>query len=149
MDPTAVRTDTTLELRHIFKAPRERVFEAWTNPALLTQWFHPSEKMTTDVGELDLRVGGRYCFHMRGDENTYTIAGTYQEVDPPQKLAFTWQWQAEEPTKEMLVTLSFHAVDANQTEVVLVHERFPNTSERDNHEIGWKGNFGQLDKLLS
>jgi uncharacterized protein YndB with AHSA1/START domain len=59
-------------------------------------------------------------------------------------LVFTWRWQAEEPTAEMLITLIFREVNDAETELTLLHERFPNEEERDSHQIGWEGTFEQL-----
>jgi uncharacterized protein YndB with AHSA1/START domain len=53
-----------LILRRIIEAPREKVFQAWTDPALLKQWFAP-RPWTTPVAETDVRVGGSTLIVMR------------------------------------------------------------------------------------
>ncbi|HXS16552.1 MAG TPA: SRPBCC domain-containing protein, partial [Polyangiaceae bacterium] len=48
-------------LVRVFDAPRERVFEAWTNPELFKQWWVPkSMDMVLRSCEMDVRVGGTY-----------------------------------------------------------------------------------------
>ena len=153
MPPTAVKPDTiknntSLEMRRVFNASRQRVFDAWTNPDFVGKWFHPAEPMATTVSELSLEVGGRYRFVMHG-EGDHIIGGVYQEIVPPEKLVFTWQWEREEETPEMLITLSFTELEPDRTELVLLHERFPHTEERDSHEWGWNGTFTELEKALS
>jgi uncharacterized protein YndB with AHSA1/START domain len=51
--------ETVLRLSREFGAPRERVFEAWTNPEVLQQWWAASPTMEGALAELDLREGGR------------------------------------------------------------------------------------------
>lgn len=148
MTPTVVQSNTMLELRRIFHASPKRLFEAWSNPDFVAKWFHPAESMTTTVSELTFQIGGRYRFVMHGDGD-YIIGGTYQEIVPQEKLVFTWQWESEEDAPEMLVTLNFNEIDAENTELVLLHERFPHTEERDNHEIGWNGTLAELERALS
>ena len=54
-----------LILTRLIKAPREQVFKAWTDPALLKQWFTP-RPWTTPIVETDVRVGGSSFIVMRG-----------------------------------------------------------------------------------
>lgn len=148
MISTAVKSDTSLEIRRTFSASRKRMFDAWTNPELLARWFHPSEGMSTTVSQLDLEIGGHYRFIMHGNEQDHVIGGVYQEIEPLEKLAFTWQWESEAAAPQMLVTVSFNEIDDQNTELVLFHERFPHIEERDNHEQGWNGTFNELEKVL-
>ena len=67
------------------------------------------------------------------------VGGTFQEVVPPEKLVFTWQWEnTDGPTEgaETLVTVEFRDM-GESTEVLLVHERFPSADVRDAHQQGW------------
>ncbi len=56
-------TETTLNLRRTFKAPRPEVFRAWTDPEELKKWWGP-EGYATPSAEVDLRVGGKYRLGM-------------------------------------------------------------------------------------
>jgi glutathione S-transferase len=96
--------------------------------------------MVTPVAEVDLKVGGRYRIHMQAPDGTvHKVTGTYQVVDPPQRLVYTWQWETAPEPSETLVTVEFHERGAGKTEVVLTHERFPNAEQRDRHQHGWTG----------
>jgi uncharacterized protein YndB with AHSA1/START domain len=76
-------------LEREFDAPRELVFEAWTDPRHVSQWWGP-EQFTTPVCEIDLRVGGAWRFVMRGPDGAeYPCGGVFGEIVPNQKLAFT------------------------------------------------------------
>ena len=140
--------ETTLHLRRTFHAPREKVFRAWTDPEELKHWWGP-EGYATPTAEVDLRVGGRYRLGMRKlpDGEIFYLAGTYREVRHPEKLVYTWRWEAEPEMGETLVTVEFHDV-GKATEVVLTHEFFPNQEVRDDHNKGWNSCLDCLAKTL-
>ena len=77
-----------LEMRRLLPFARARVFHAWTQPAVLQQWFHPAAQLTTPIVEVDLRIGGHYRITMQNaDQQTFTVRGVYQVIDPPAQLA--------------------------------------------------------------
>lgn len=140
-------TPSPLVVKRTFSAPRERVFLAWTDVSELTHWFAPSDDFTT-VASLDLRVGGAYRVEMHKKDGTVSIVvGTYHEIDPPEKLSFTWRW--EKPgAYDTLVTIDFVA-DGNSTEVILTHQLFIDETDRNRHAQGWNGCFDLLSRYLS
>lgn len=143
---TQQHTTVTLRLARTFAAPRERVFRAWTTPEELKRWSAPGD-YTNPLVEVDLRVGGRYKIRMQAPNGAaHTAVGVYQVVDPPRKLVYTWQWEGE-GSEETLVSVEFHD-RGGSTEVVLVHERFPNDEARAQHEMGWTGCLDKLAKLF-
>jgi len=153
---TKTAENVTLEIKRLIKAPRERVFEAWTNPEQLKKWFGPGQDYLVPLAKVDLRVGGRYRIQMKNpDGEFHTPVGTYREIKPPERLVFTWAWEKDgsepdfgevEPC-EMLVTLEFHA-RGEQTELVLRQEQFASVESRDRHEVGWTGCLDRLEKLF-
>ena len=146
----------TLKIKRLINAPRERVFEAWTNPEQLKDWFAPSDDINVLQAKADLRVGGKYRIQMRKQDGEFhTAAGMYREVKPPERLVFTWAWEKDggepdfgevEPT-EMLITLEFQP-RGEQTELVLTQEQFASVESRDRHEQGWTGCFDKLEKFF-
>ena len=140
--------ETTLQIKRTFLAARDKVFRAWTDPTELARWFAPSADYSTVVPELDLRVGGAYRLEMHHkDGNVHRVSGTYREIKPPEKLAFTWRWEQEPNAQESLVTVEFHD-RGDSTEIVLTHEQLPNSEQRDKHSQGWNGCLEQLSKFL-
>lgn len=138
----------TLHLRRTFAAPRERVFRAWTSPEELKKWWGP-HGYTTPTAEVDLRVGGKYRLGMKKlpEGEVFYLAGTYREVRPPEKLVYSWRWEAEPEQGETLVTVEF--LDrGGSTEVALTHERFPSEKMRDDHNRGWIGCLDRLGQAL-
>ena len=91
---TQVGQDVALELTHRFAAPREEVFDAWTNPEVLKRWWAAAPTWSTPLAEIDLREGGRYRLSMRTDVGeVHTVGGEYREIRPPERLAYTWAWE--------------------------------------------------------
>jgi uncharacterized protein YndB with AHSA1/START domain len=135
--------ETTLEIRRLIPAPRQRVFDAWTNAKELDRWSAPGPM--TARAEVDLRVGGRYRLTMRGPDGVERrVGGVYREIDPPAKLVYTWKWE-ESAMPDSVVTVEFHD-RGKQTEVVLRHDGLVDPDSRARHEHGWNG---CLDKLVA
>jgi len=147
MATTNPTSETTLQLKRTFAAKREKVFQAWTDPAALKQWFVPSEEVSTQTAEVDLRVGGKYRLVMKSSTGElYIAAGTYREVRFPEKLVFTWTFEGS-ALGETLVSLEFHD-RGGSTELVLLHGFFPNKNERDKHTMGWSSCLDHLTNFL-
>jgi uncharacterized protein YndB with AHSA1/START domain len=141
--------ETALQIRRTFAAPRQKVFEAWTEAEKVTQWLcRVSKEHSTKLLELDVRVGGRYRLEVTTPEGSHMLlSGRYLEVKPPDKLVLTWEWEGDPDFGATVLTLDFLA-RGNSTELVLTHERFPNKERRDRHAVGWNGCFDQLEELL-
>jgi uncharacterized protein len=144
---TKVAQTLTLEVKRLIKAPRERVFAAWTTPDQILKWFG-SEECQALSAKMDLRVGGEYQIHT----HTMEVGGVFQEVKRPSRLVYSWNWRSvNAPTSEMgdtIVTVDFIEADG-ATEVRLRHEGFADTESRDKHNYGWKGCFDKLEKLFA
>ena len=76
-------------LSRTFDAPRELVFEAWTRPEHMSQWWGPAG-FTNPVCELDVRPGGVIRIEMHGpDGDIFPMSGVFDEVVAPSRLVFT------------------------------------------------------------
>jgi uncharacterized protein YndB with AHSA1/START domain len=137
---------------HVFKARREVVFKAWTDPKLLAQWWAP-HGFTTPLCEVDVRPGGKIRVDMRGPDGTvYPMTGVYQEVVVPERLVFiTRPLNAEgEMMFEVLNTATF-VEKGRHTEVTLHALVLKSTREADGHlqgmEMGWRQSLERLATL--
>ena len=156
MTQSAPPTGISLKVSKAINAPRERVFAAWTQPELLHQWWGAHETFTVPIAEVDLRVGGKYRFGMLepGKDAPYVSYGAYREVNPPEKLVFTWAFEkmpdddSDFVPAETLVTVEFIEQGA-ATEVVLTHEQVPDEHMRDEHQQGWGGCLEGLDRFFA
>ena len=121
-------------VRRRMPAPREVVYEAWTDPEGLRNWMCPGDVISADAS-LDVRVGGSFRITMRSKEQVHEHIGTYQVVDPPAKLSFTWSG-GNVASDTTLVTVEFIA-QGNESELVITHERFTNADVAQRYETGW------------
>jgi uncharacterized protein YndB with AHSA1/START domain len=140
----------TLKLSRTIKAPRTRVFDAWTRPELAEKWFAP-RSMVVVSAEADARSGGTYRIAMRGDNGTgkcinAAVAGHYTKVIPNELLSFTWAWPGD-PAPETLVTVEFKDAGEGKTQITITQGQFEQKSDLDRHEHGWLGCFDNLEKF--
>ena len=135
----------TLEVRRTFRAARQRVFDALTKAEELKRW-HSAGPTTVDATEVDLRVGGKWRVDMRTPEGrTYYVSGSYQEIDPPSRLVYTWKWDTDLDYSQ--VTVEFHDL-GDATEIVLRHDGLATPKSRADHERGWLAGFAKLGQCV-
>jgi uncharacterized protein YndB with AHSA1/START domain len=149
MSEARLTSDTSLSLSRTFDAPREVVFEAWTDPTVLKEWWGPGGFTTPSV-EMDLREGGKYRIAMQPPVGDLVyVGGTFREIRPPARLVYTWAWEEDDgPGHESLVTLDF--ADRNgKTVLTLTHERLADAESRDGHVDGWSSSLDRLGPVLS
>lgn len=145
-----------LELTRVIKASKQRVFNAWTRPDMIRQWFGPKDRTVENV-QADSHAGGQYEIGMSGVQGAVTecgdvrtgpsgVSGRYVKVDPYDLLQFTWKgtW---DPTEETLVTIELRDVDGG-TELKLTQERFMTETSRAQHEHGWTGSLEKLGRFI-
>jgi uncharacterized protein YndB with AHSA1/START domain len=139
--------DRTLRVERTFQAPVEAVFEAWTSEEVLRRWWYTEDGYETSEAEVDLRVGGAVRVVMRDptEDVEYGGGGTYTEVDPPTRLAFTWTWD-DEP-RQTLIEIDFSERDGVTT-VRFTHRGLWDDEAVRSHEDGWTKLFDRLERTL-
>ncbi len=145
---TEMKTEPAgVELKRVFQAPRERVFEAWTNADALAAWFGP-ERLSTRIDTFDPRPGGRYRLVMEG-EGEYPVGGEFLEIVPPERLSFTWTWErGDYAGVETIVEVTLVETTGG-TELTLVHRRLLNDEACGKHRQGWTSSFDCLAEFLA
>jgi uncharacterized protein YndB with AHSA1/START domain len=141
---------TSLEIRRVINAPRNRVYQAWTDPAQLKEWWGP-EGVRTRNFTADARVGGKYRWDLVNQEGEeMTAFGEYRELVPGKKIVFTWKWDDDEAweNKNSVVTIELSDCDGG-TEVRLIHVQLPSEESRDRHNEGWSGVLDRLEKFFN
>ena len=142
-----IKTTSSLRLIRIIAASQEDVFEAWTNPDLMMKWSAP-EGAEIRSADSDLRVGGAFRIHMTGESGEHIAYGTYQEIDRPNRLVYTWDW--ENPDSHMggtLISVEFNQV-GESTEVIMTHDLFPTEEVMEAHNQGWVSCLNRLEKIF-
>lgn len=87
--PILVNPETDLVLDRVVPLTRAQIWEAWTNPELMKDWFCPKPWYVSEA-EIDLRPGGIYRTVMNGpDGEVFPSIGTYLVVVPQERLVFT------------------------------------------------------------
>ncbi len=143
-------TERDLRIERLFDAPRALVYEAWTNPALLSQWWGPVHYPATHL-DMDVRPGGRWRNGLTSVETGETLwqNGVFTEVVPLEKLVFTFVWEeAGERGEANTVVITFQD-RGHQTLVTLTQQPFLSAHEAEGHGDGWWSSFDRLHTLLS
>ncbi len=140
----------SLEIKRLIKAPRDRVYAAWTDPAQLKQWFGPENVQTHDF-IAEVRVGGKFRWDLTNSEGErMAVSGEYRELRPGKKIVFTWQWEDDEDWENNVSIVTVELTDRDDgTELRLTHERLPNEASRDGHTRGWNSALDKLEKFFS
>ena len=125
----------SLEVRRVIRATPDRIFEAWTQPAHLREWWGPRDVTCVDA-QIDLRVGGRYRIaNQFPDGRIEWIVGEFEVITPPRELVYTWRLESDsQPAERVRVRFEPHA---DGTEVIVLHERILDPRVRDRHREGW------------
>ena len=139
-------TKPSLTLKRRLKAPPEKVYEAWTQPAQMMRWWGGNNEASR-TAETDLRVGGRFRVGFKGDNGEqHDVSGIYREVTPYSRLVFSWAWRTT-PERESQVTIDIRP-DADGSILTLTHEQFFNQKACDDHRRGWGLALDQLERLF-
>jgi uncharacterized protein YndB with AHSA1/START domain len=146
MSAPAFAPQGELVLTRIFDAPRERVFQVWTDPKHVALWWGP-HGFTTTVQEMDVRPGGNWRYSMRGpDGNSYPFNGKYVEVVAPERLVFVGT--IHEVAEHKVWTEILFADQGGKTKVT-VHQVYSFQSEATRGApIGWSQQLDRLEKYL-
>jgi uncharacterized protein YndB with AHSA1/START domain len=137
-----------LTVNRTIAAPREKVFDAWLQPAMLAKFMGPPSggtepsKVTNDPVK-----GGRFSIVMVTVEKEIPHAGTSLEIEPHSRLAFTWE--SPYSLDDSVVTIDLAEVDAGTTEITLRHVKFRSEQARDGHRQGWSAILDNLQKVVS
>ena len=128
-------------------APAQSVYEAFTKPELMQQWFAPGN-LQVQRAESEPREGGKYLVHMHDPDTgeDHIVTGTYQEVVENTRLVFDWTWRGEEETT--LVRLDFKSISDDQTLLSVTHTGFSQQDVADQHNQGWTACLASLDSVL-
>jgi uncharacterized protein YndB with AHSA1/START domain len=123
-DPQAIITVRELD------APRDLVFEAWTDPKHLAQWWGPNG-FTTTTSAFDMRPGGVWRFIMHGpDGRDYENRITFDVIEKPARIVYHHGGGGDVEPVQFRTTVTFEALPGSRTRLTL-HAVFPSATERD------------------
>lgn len=98
-------------IERTFDAPRELVWEAWTNPEHVVHWWGP-DGFTTTITKMDFRVGGVWKLVMHGpDGRDYPNSSVFREIVAPERIVFSHGGGSKDgPSTHFLSTWTFEAL---------------------------------------
>ncbi len=129
-DPATERAEREMTISRVFDAPRELVWEAWTNPEHVAQWWGP-DGFSTTIKKMDFRVGGVWKLVMHGpDGRDYPNSSIFREIVEPERIVFSHGGGSKDmPGAHFMATWTFEAL-GNQTRVTM-HALFDTPEERE------------------
>jgi uncharacterized protein YndB with AHSA1/START domain len=142
-------TDREIRIERVFNAPRERVWRAMTDPALVAQWWGRGHQLV--VEKMDVARGGHWRFVEHGPDGVHGFEGRYREVTPPSRVVQTFEWDGM-PGYVCIETVDLEDLGDGRTRIVNV-SLFHTTEERDGMlksgmEGGLNESYAALDALL-
>ncbi|HEX7042843.1 MAG TPA: SRPBCC domain-containing protein [Patescibacteria group bacterium] len=157
-------------IEKIFNAPKNKVWEAWTDPELVKKWWGPEGFYAPSI-KVDFKVGGKYIYAMHGPkgtqfDNDMYSAGVYKEIVPMEKLVVTDYFSDSEGNKlspteqglpegmpsEMTVTVLFEEIEENKTKLSIVYipssEKEHDAMIASRMEEGWSTSLNKMAKVV-
>jgi len=142
---TTERTSIKLETK--INAPVNKVWRAWTEPAIILKWFGSDPNGKGLKAELDVLPGGHYeITFCNADGAEHTCSGVYDDVQECGRLSFSWEWKSE-PGVISHVTV----VLAPEGDATLMNFTHANvwTASSHNYLQGWQDTFRKLERALN
>jgi len=150
-----------VEVTRKFIAPLERVWEAWSKPELIKQWWGP-EGFTCPEAKIDFREGGKYLLAMKdSDGKVIWSGGVYQQIIPNEKIVCTdnftdkdgnvvspqyYNMSGDWPEFQRF-TVAFEQFGDEEIQMSVSHEGIPQEMH-DDCVKGWDSSFNKLQRLV-
>jgi uncharacterized protein YndB with AHSA1/START domain len=138
----------TIRLHRVLRAPPDRVFRAFTEPAAMAKWLPPNG-FTCQVHHMDVSEGGTYRMSFTNFANgqSHAFGGKYLEVVPGRRLRYTDVFDDPNLPGEMVTTVTFEPVSCGTT-LVVVQEGIPAAIPLEACYLGWQESLVLLGKLV-
>lgn len=113
--------ERTIRIERTFDAPRELVFDAWTNPKYLLRWFAPGGCSLRFLS-IDVRRGGTFHSCISDPSFECWCVGTYLEISRPERLVYTMAVADRHGNKIASVAAGHDSQWPSETTVVVTFE---------------------------
>ncbi|HJP58555.1 MAG TPA: SRPBCC family protein [Gemmatimonadaceae bacterium] len=148
------RGDLEIVMTRDFNAPRQLVFDAFTKPELIKRWLLGPDGWSMPVCEVDLRVGGKYRYVWRNNDNGQEMGmgGVFREIEKPARIVNTEKFDEAWYPGEAIDTTEFDEKSGRTTVTQTV--RYESRETRDavlksGMESGVRRSYERLEQLLS
>lgn len=130
-----------------FRHPRERVFDAFLDPARVGQWLFRTPAGVMEQADYDPRRGGAFALFERRGEDLARHFGRFVEIDRPSRIVFDF-WVDEAPDEPTRVTVSFLS-EGDDCRVVLSHDLAPAwAAYAERTTAGWTMILDSLERVI-
>ncbi len=138
----------TIKLHRVLKAPPERVYKAFLDPAAMCKWFSPNG-FTCTVHHQDAKVGGTYkaSFTNFSSGKSHSFGGTYKELKVGEKIRYSDRFDDPNLPGEMSCTIALKKVLCG-TELSIVQEGIPDAIPPEMCYLGWQESLDALARLV-
>ena len=144
-------SDTELHLTREFDAPRDLVWKAMTDPALMSRWWGPRRYQTV-VDTMDVRPGGRWRMrNIAADGGEHAFRGEYREIVPPERIVMTFEY---EPLPGHISVETMTLTEREGRTLLEVRDQFASKEDLDGivasgMESGARETYERLDELVA
>jgi uncharacterized protein YndB with AHSA1/START domain len=137
-------------ITRVFDAPRERLWQEWTEPERFADWFGAEGEVPLGTVSMDVREGGEWRLTMfygpnRVESNWH---GQYQEVVPPERLVLTMTDEPEGGDRYALITVVLTDLGDGRTEMHFEQRDDQTPAAHKRARSGWGKFFDRLDDRL-
>ena len=140
-----------IEITRVFDAPRERVWQEWTEPERFADWFGGAEAdVPVATVSMDVREGGAWRATMFFGPNRVESQwhGEYQEVRPPERLVVTMSDQPDGDSYELIIVV-LNDLGDGRTEMLFQQRGDMRPEEYDRAGKGWGKFLDRMDERLA
>mgnify|MGYP006323239537 FL=1 len=145
-------SDTEVQVERIFDAPRDLVWDCYTDETLVADWLGP-RRLKMRIEKWDFRVGGKWhYFHIDEGGNEYEFFGEFREIEEPSKIVQTFNFVMEPQPPASLDSVEFVELDDGRTRLI-ANTTFESKEQRDGMvqsgmEKGMTESFERLEEIL-
>jgi uncharacterized protein YndB with AHSA1/START domain len=143
-----VNQDRAVRFHRVLRAPPDRIYRAFVEPAALAKWL-PPHGYTGTVHHLDARIGGTYrmSFTHLGSGASHSFGGDYLELEPGRRIRHTDRFDDPNLPGEMTVTVELTRVSCG-TDVRIEQSGIPEPIPLDACHLGWQQSLQLLALLV-
>ncbi len=140
--------DRVVVVRRRFRAPREFLFQAWTDPTRFARWFGP-KTWTVERCELDPRAGGSWRAWLKtANGGSVCVGGVYSEFEPGRRVVFTWDTNPEGGRRQALSVVTVELLDHPDGVEICVTHRELSTGQALDMDAGWNNSLDSLEEYV-
>ena len=145
-----ILSDREMRITRIFDAPREKVWQCFSDPKLFAQWWGRGNKL--DVERFEFEKGGHWRLVEHADGESVGFEGRFREITAPELISWTFEWEGM-PGHPSIDTMVFEDLGDGRTRVVTTGMFFTAEEQDGMIQSGMEGglaeSYAALDRLLA